>query len=212
MMSKSFTSYLLAIALAFLGALPARAQDQTVSAPPAAVAIQPDDTGATDYRLVPNDVVQIKVFQEDDLDSMLRISKEGTITFPLIGSVMLGGKTPQDAAITIKAMLAKDYLVNPQVNVTVVEYAKRLFTVLGQVQRPGSYDLPDRDTLTLIQAIGMAGGYTRIADPGKITLKRTEEGKETILHLNAKKMAGGTTVSSFPVQSGDIITVGESIF
>ncbi len=118
------------------------------------------------------------MFQEDDLDCVLRVSKDGTITFPLIGRVVIGGKTPQDAALAIKALLAKDYLVNPQVNVTVTEYAKRLFTVLGQVQRPGSYDLPDRDPLTLIQAIGMAGGYTRIADPGKITLKRTWMGKK----------------------------------
>ncbi len=195
------------MALLLLGAAPIRAQS-----PVDAVAVQPDAVDSTDYRLVTDDVIQIKVFQETDLDSVLRISKEGTITFPLIGSVQVGGKTPQDAALTIKAALAKDYLVNPQVNVTVVEYAKRLFTVLGQVQRPGSYDLPDRDTLTLIQAIGMAGGYTRIADAGKITLKRTVDGRESIMHLNAKKMAGGSTESEFPVHSGDIITVGESIF
>jgi polysaccharide export outer membrane protein len=219
-MEKYRTSHslpsLLSMAILLLGAPLAPAQDPA-AAPvpaPAAVAIpdQPDSVGSTDYRLVPNDVVQIKVFQEDDLDSMLRISKDGTITFPLIGSVVLGGKTPQEAALAIKAMLAKDYLVNPQVNVTVVEFAKRLFTVLGQVQRPGSYDLPDSNTLTLIQAIGMAGGYTRIADPSRITLKRTMDGKETLLHLNARKMAGGDTESEFTIDSGDIITVGESVF
>ncbi len=191
-----------------LHTMPALAQDT----PAPAAAAEPESVGFTDYRLMPNDVIQIKVFQEDDLDSTLRVSKDGTITFPLIGSVVLGGKTPQDAALTIKAALAKDYLVNPQVNVTVMEYAKRLFTVLGQVQRPGSYDLPDSNTLTLIQAIGMAGGYTRIADPSKITLKRNVDGKETVLHLNGKKMAGGSTESAFSVSSGDIITVGESIF
>jgi protein involved in polysaccharide export with SLBB domain len=195
-------------ALAALCGMAARGQQEPVEAPVA----EPDAAGATDYRLVPNDVVQIKVFQETDLDSSLRLSKDGTITFPLIGSVQLGGKTPQDAALLIKAMLAKDYLVNPQVNVTVTEYAKRLFTVLGQVQRPGSYDLPDRDTLTLIQAIGIAGGYTRIADPGKITLKRSLDGKQSVLHLNAKRISGGNTESEIAIQSGDIITVGESIF
>jgi polysaccharide export outer membrane protein len=207
-MSKSRFSMLMILVVALLGGMPVRAQG-SVAAPPDA---EPIAASSTDYKLVPNDVVQIKVFQENDLDSTLRVSKDGTITFPLIGSVVLGGKTPQDAALTIKAALAKDYLVNPQVNVTVMEYAKRLFTVLGQVQRPGSYDLPDSNTLTLIQAIGMAGGYTRIADPAKITLKRTMDGKETVLHLNAKKMAGGNTESGFTVSAGDIITVGESIF
>ncbi len=172
--------------VALLGAFSARAQEpiaaQAVPAVPAMPAVQvapetPDAVDSTDYRLVTNDVIQIKVFQEADLDSVLRISKEGTITFPLIGVVQVGAKTPQDAALSIKAMLAKDYLVNPQVSVTVVEYAKQRFTVLGQVQRPGSYDLPDRDALTLIQAIGLAGGYTRIADPGRIILKRHWTGR-----------------------------------
>jgi len=203
-MFKHRTFIRVIMALVLLGAPAARAQEP-LSAPPV-------EADSTDYRLMTDDVIQIKVFQENDLDSMLRVSKEGTITFPLIGSVQVGGKTPQDAALAIKALLAKDYLVNPQVNVTVAEYAKRLFTVLGQVQRPGSYELPDRDTLTLIQAIGMAGGYTRIADAGRITLKRTVDGKQSVMHLNAKKMAGGSTESEFPVHSGDIITVGESIF
>jgi polysaccharide export outer membrane protein len=223
-MSKYRTSYLmLSVALLLLlGASLAPAQDpiQPTAAIPEGIPVAPSEAipeqmgavGSTDNRLMANDVVQIKVFQEDDLDSLLRISKDGTITFPLIGSVTLGGKTPEEAALTIKAMLAKDYLVNPQVNVTVVEYAKRLFTVLGQVQRPGSFELPNSNPLTLIQAIGMAGGYTRIADPAKITLKRTMDGKETLLHLNARKMAGGNTESGFPIYSGDIITVGESVF
>jgi polysaccharide export outer membrane protein len=200
--------YILTImGLLLAGAMAGRAQDAAFT-PPA----QTDGGDATDYQLLTDDVVQIKVFQEEDLDSVLRVSKEGTITFPLIGVVQVGGKTPQEAALLIKAALAKDYLVNPQVSLTVVEYAKRLFTVLGQVQRPGSYDLPDRDTLTLIQAIGMAGGYTRIADPGRITLKRTVDGRQSVMHLNAKKMAGGTVESTFAVKSGDIITVGESVF
>ena len=210
-MSKHHTFILLLrIAPLLLGASLASAQGPIPS--PAAIPEPPGASGSTDNRLMSNDVVQIKVFQEDDLDSLLRISKDGTITFPLIGSVSLGGKTPQEAALTIKALLAKDYLVNPQVNVTVVEFAKRLFTVLGQVQRPGSYELPNSNTLTLIQAIGMAGGYTRIADPAKTTLKRTVDGKETVLHLNARKMAGGNTESGFPIYSGDILTVGESVF
>ena len=199
-----------ALALALLSAMSAPAQQPDAPAP--ATPIPSGAASSADYRLVTNDVIQIKVFQEDDLDSDLRISKDGTITFPLIGSVQVGGKTPQEAALLIKALLAKDYLVNPQVNVTVVQYSKRRFTVLGQVQRPGYYDLPDDEALTLIQAIGLAGGYTRIADPSKITLKRTVNGKESVLRLNARKMAGGDAESSFDVRAGDIITVGESVF
>ena len=164
------------------------------------------------YVLAPNDVVEIKVFQEDDLESKLRISQKGTITFPLIGVVSIGGKTPQDAAATIRAALAKDFLVNPQVTLTVMDYNKRRFTVLGQVQRAGSFDMPDREKITLLDAIAMAGGYTRIADPTKITLRRKTGGKETVMRFNAKAIARDGSVAPVEIQPGDIITIGESIF
>jgi len=164
------------------------------------------------YLLAPNDVVEIKVFQEDDLEAKLRISQKGTITFPLIGLVSVGGKTPQDAAAAIREALAKDYLVNPQVTVTVLDYGKRRFTVLGQVQRAGSYDMPDREKVTLLDAIAMAGGYTRIADPAKITLRRKSGGKEIVLKFNAKAIARDGAVESVEIQPGDIITIGESLF
>jgi len=166
----------------------------------------------TTYMLAPDDLVLIKVFQEEDLDSKLRISKDGTITFPLIGVVNIGGKTPQEAANVIKDVLGKRFVRNPQVNITVIEYAKRRFTVLGQVQRPGVYSMPDRDSLALLQAIGMAGGYTRNADPAKITLKRTVGGKETVYKLNAKTMANKGTAGAFAIQADDVISVNESLF
>jgi polysaccharide export outer membrane protein len=162
--------------------------------------------------LAPNDLIEVKVFQEDDLQSTLRVSRAGTITFPLIGVVKVAGRTPEEAARLIRDALAKDYLVNPQVSVTVTESFKQRFTVLGQVQKPGAYDMPERDALSLLQAIGMAGGYTRIADPAKITLKRREDGRETVMKLDGKKMASGATSSSFEVRPGDVITVGESFF
>lgn len=170
------------------------------------------DEPSPSYALVPNDVLEIRVFQEDDLACRLRISPRGTIIFPLIGVVSVGGLSPQEAAETIRAKLAKDYLVNPQVTVTVFEYGKRRFAVLGEVQKAGSYDMPEREKVTLLDAIAMAGGYTRIADPSRVTLKRKENGKVTIVRLNAKKMAKDDRSASFEIQPGDVITIGESIF
>ena len=164
------------------------------------------------YVLATNDLISIKVFQEDDLQTQVRVAKDGTITFPLIGVVRVGGKTPQEAARTIRDMLAKGYLVNPQVTVSVLEYFKYRLTVLGQVQKPGSYDFPDRDRLTLLEAIGLAGGYTRGADPGKVLVKRLVNGKEMVYRLNAKNMASQGSTTAFEVLPGDVITVSESIF
>ncbi len=160
----------------------------------------------------PHDVLSIKVFQEDDLESKLRVSRDGAIVFPLIGMVRVGGKSPEDAAQLIRNLLAKDYLVNPQVAVTIVEYDKRRFSVLGQVQKPGSYQMPDREGLTLLEALAIAGGYTRIADPAKITLKRQRGGTQAVMKLNAKEMAKDNKMTTFEIQEGDVITVGESLF
>lgn len=164
------------------------------------------------YVLAPNDVIDIKVFQEDDLAAKLRVSQKGTINFPLIGVVSVGGRTPQDAAAAIRAALAKDYLVNPQVSVTVSDYGKRRFTVLGEVQKAGSYDIPDREKVTLLDAIAVAGGYTRIADPTHVTLRRKTGSKEVVFRLNAKAIARDGSVAPVEIQPGDIITIGESIF
>jgi polysaccharide export outer membrane protein len=167
---------------------------------------------SSDYRIQPSDIVEVTVFQEPDLKSTLRVSSEGTIAFPLIGVVPVAGLSPQLAANGIRDRLAKGYLVNPQVSVTVMEFAKRRFTVLGEVQKPGSYDMPVQQDLTVLQAIGMAGGYTRIANPSKVTLMRKADGRSTPIELNAKRMAQGNAESAMIVQPGDVITVAESRF
>ncbi len=65
------------------------------------------------YTLSPNDVVRIKVFQEEDLTTEMRLAKDGSGTFPLLGTINLGGKTVDEAAATVRDLLGKDYLVNP---------------------------------------------------------------------------------------------------
>src|SRR4051812_46168895 len=88
-----------------------------------------------DYVLTANDIVHVKVYQEDDLEAKVRISKDGSIVLPLLGSVTVGGKTREHAARMIRELLGEKYLVNPLVSLDIVEYSKRRFTVLGQVQR-----------------------------------------------------------------------------
>ena len=142
-----------------------------------------------DHELAANDLVEIKVFQETDLDTTARIAADGRISFPLIGEVAIVGKNAQQAARIIRDKLEARFLVNPQVTLAVLESAKRLFTVLGQVQRPGTYRFPERDSLNLIQVIGIAGGYSRIADASRITVKRRVDGRDSVFQLDAKKMA-----------------------
>lgn len=163
------------------------------------------------YRLSPNDVVRITVFQEDDLSTVTRISKDGTLQFPLIGRARVGGSSLQGAVEILERQL-REYLVRPQVAITVLDYSKRRFTIMGQVNRPGSFDMPDEASVNLIEAIGMAGGYTRIANASKVILKREEDGVEKTYRLDAKRMSRDEDMERFPVLPGDTIIVGESIF
>jgi len=172
----------------------------------------PSDDRASSYVLAPNDLVNVKVFQEDDLESKVRVSRSGTITLPLIGEIRVGGKTPQQAARVISDAYAKGYLINPQVTLNVLNFAKYRVTVLGQVQRPGSYDFPNRERLTLLEAIGLAGGYTRGANPSRVLIKRVIQGRELVYQLDAKKMASEDKSAAFEILAGDVVTVSESRF
>ena len=177
-----------------------------------AEAAAPVKVVAAGHRLEPNDVIEVKVFQEPDLTTATRVAADGKITFPLIGEVAVSGKTPAEAARVIRDRLEARFLVDPQVSLTVLEPAKRLFTVLGQVQRPGTYRFPDQEALNLVQVIGIAGGYTRLADPARVTVKRQTRGKDNVFQLNAKRMARESASTAFVVQPGDLITVAERPF
>ena len=165
----------------------------------------------SNYRISSNDVLDFKVFQEEDLTAQVRVAGDGTAIFPLIGSVNLAGKTVAEATSVLRQRYLNGYLVNPQVSLIVQTYAKRTFTVLGQVQRPGTYEIVGDQSIGLLEAIGMAGGYTRIADPGNITLRRKENGQDEVTRFSAKRDKTGA-LSQITVHPGDIINVGESIF
>jgi protein involved in polysaccharide export with SLBB domain len=181
-------------------------------APPSAVAPQAPSSTLDNYILSPNDIVLVKVFEDPDLDSQHRISQDGTINFPLIGVVQISGRTVTQAASTIRDRLLKGYLRNPQVRVNVIQYASRRITVLGQVQKPGSYVLPNEERVDLLQAIAMAGGFTRLADEGRVLIRRNVNGVDTILKVNAHAETKNSSSQLFEVQPDDRITVRERIF
>jgi polysaccharide export outer membrane protein len=166
------------------------------------------------YVLSPNDQIAVEVFGEDDLRTSARLNAEGNVSVPLLGSIRLAGLTLTQAAARITDLYGRDYLVNPKVNVMLVGYARRRFTVLGQVNRPGSYDLPDGspEGIDILEAVAMAGGYTRIAAPERINVRRKKQnGTDEIIRVDAKRVARGGG-ANFTVRAGDTVTVGESIF
>lgn len=176
---------------------------------PGLVEVAPINTVSAQYVLRPGDVVQVKVYQEEDLTAVARIGKDGMISMPLLGSVKVLGSTIAQATTAIHDLLIKDYLVSPQVTLNVMEFAKRRFTVLGQVQHPGTYDMPADDSVSLLQAVAMAGGYTRIGNPRRITVQRTVGGANTVVKLDAESMAADKNQQPFVILPDDVIIVGE---
>ncbi|MGK0188019.1 MAG: protein involved in polysaccharide export with SLBB domain [Verrucomicrobiales bacterium] len=168
--------------------------------------------GADDYKIRANDTIEVKVFQEDDLSLKTRVSKEGLVILPLVGPIRIAGLSPNIAAQRIKTAYADGYLVNPQVNVTVADIARRNFTVLGEVSKPGVYQIPDYEFITLVQAIGMAGGFTNKANERKVTIKRKVQGKDVTRTFNARDMAKLSQSRQIAVVDGDVISIAESIF
>ena len=173
-------------------------------------------TAPSGYVLSANDQVAVEVFGEDDLRTNGRLNAEGNLSLPLLGSVHLSGLTLTQATARVTELYARDYLVNPKVNLMLVSYAKRRFTVLGQVNRPGSFEMPDGSPtgIDLLEAVAMAGGYTRIAAPERITVRRHGSNGDEMLKVDGKRLARGSggKNTNFKVLPGDTITVGESIF
>jgi polysaccharide export outer membrane protein len=116
------------------------------------------------------------------------------------------------AARLIEAAYRKDYLVNPEVNLFISQFSVQRITILGQVQRPGSHELPAEKELTILQVLGLAGGPTRIANLKKVLVKRVVDGREKVFKVDVNGMASGNQTMMFYVREDDVITVPESFF
>ena len=182
-----------------------------VAAPSAGGASAPMGMGAAngDYMLKPGDTIEMIIYREPDLTIRSRIGKDGMVQLPLLGEIKLGGLTIRNATTLIRNRYNADYLVEPQIYLNISAYNTRKFTIIGQVGRPGSYEFGGGEELGLLEAIGMAGGFTRIADRGHVLIKRREGDSIKSIRVNAKKLAD-VGVDQCVIQSGDVINVGES--
>ena len=170
------------------------------------------NSAANDYVLTTSDTLEMAIFQEPDLSTRSKIGSDGTVQLPLIGDTKVAGLNVREARELIRKRYDARFLLNPQVYLNVVDYAQKKFTILGQIAKPGTYEIPGGGSLSLLEAVGVAGGFTRSADRGKVSIQRTTkaEGRQTI-KINAKKLSGEGE-NSFVVQPGDVITVAESWF
>ena len=170
-----------------------------------------DSETKNDYRISTQDVVIVDVFNEKELSNKeFRVSAQGEITYPMLGDVKIGGLTPAEASHRIKEMLDKDYLVNPQVTVTVKEYVARYVIVMGEVTKPGAIVLPGEQKWTILQAIGQAGGFTKGAKKGSIEF--TRNGKTKRYSVDELMKNAADPEKTIYVLPGDSINVPQTVF
>jgi len=156
------------------------------------------------------DLIKVQVFQEPDLDRELRVSQDFTIVAPLIGVVNLKDRTVRDAELLITELYQRDFLVNPQINITVTEYSQRTINVLGAVNSPGSVSIPPEKLITLLDAIARSGGFSRLANRNRVSLTRTQPDGQTVnFTIDADQLVSGDASNRSPVQDGDVIYVPE---
>jgi polysaccharide biosynthesis/export protein len=111
---------------------------------------------AEDYRIGPDDLLQISVFDAPDLSHAVRVSGDGDISMPLLGTIKAAGLTPRELELVLQALLRRTYMKDPQVTVTVSEMQSHSVSVLGAVKQPGVFQI--RGTRTLLEMLSMAQG------------------------------------------------------
>jgi polysaccharide export outer membrane protein len=193
-------------------AAPARGSGTSHLVAPALVSAGNTNADNSIWVLSPNDEIAMTVFQEEDLTTKTTVDVNGMLMLPLLGEVKVGGMTLAQATARIQQLYDKDYLINPKVNLIVEKFAERHFAVLGQVQRPGSYNFPQNEPVSLLEAIAMAGSYTRLGKPSNVSVRRIENETPKIYHLDADQLAQDPKKKTFQILPNDVITVGERTF
>jgi polysaccharide export outer membrane protein len=162
-----------------------------------------------DYALNPGDILQITVWKEDGLDKEILVLPDGTVSFPLVGTLTARGKTVAQLQQEIKTKLATDI---PDASVTVVVKTANgnVVDVIGQVNKPGEINTGHR--VTVMQALSIAGGVTPYAATGKIKiLRHGPDGKETAIVVPYNDIMKGESLDKDVILlPGDVVVVPEA--
>jgi len=164
------------------------------------------------YRIGPENLLQIDVHYGKDglISQKVRVSSRNLINFPLVGEVDVEGLTVSELENKLYTLLEKDYLVNPQVSVVIEEYST--VTVIGEVKKPGAY--PIKGKLTVVEAISLAEGFTKIASPNRAKIVRTlDDGTKKEIPVRLSDIINGKKQkNNIYLQAGDVVVVPESLF
>jgi len=177
-------------------------------------------TAQSSYSIQPGDTLQIEVLEDPELGRNVLVLPDGSISFPLAGSVRAGGRTVDGVARTISSRLASDFAVEPTVLVSVASLAPEReqqdnadlmdIYIIGEANQPGLREV--ETGTTLLQFLAEAGGLSRFAAEKRIQLRRIDpaSGQERVYRFNYRTMGGDNSISGTTVLApGDVIVVPE---
>lgn len=163
------------------------------------------------------DRLRVAVYNEDDLLATPRIDARGRVNLPLVGEVAIGGLTLAAAQTVIETAYKEGrFLRNPQVSLTVEEYAPREVSIQGAIRNAGRYVLPVESTFTVVELVTKAGGFTDIAKGTAVTITRiAPDGSKQVFTVDVQSLIrgrrGARASEDMLLQPGDIVYVPESL-
>jgi polysaccharide export outer membrane protein len=159
--------------------------------------------------LGPGDVIEVRVYGEPELSGVYMLGRLGDVTFPLCQRVVLGGLSGNGAADKLRECLSAGFMRDPQVSVLVKEYNSKKVFVFGEVQKPGTF--PYEDGMSVVQAVTLAGGFTKTASQNNTSVTRRVQGQEVKVKVPVQDIALGKA-PNFTLEPGDIVYIPESLF
>ena len=183
----------------------------------------PDSSTNKSYVISVNDLIRFEVYKEPDLTTETRVDQDGTVSLPLVKTVMVGGRSISEARDTVRLLYEKDFLVAAHVNIFLVQSSKTnkepvivkpklRFTILGQVKKPGNHEIQEGEKVSIVQAIAIAEGFTGVANQKSVTVLRTVNGKTEKFELDVKQMMNDSKAKPFEIKPGDMIDVRQTVF
>jgi polysaccharide biosynthesis/export protein len=173
---------------------PATAQQQRESSLP-----------PTEYRIGPQDVLQVLVWKNEAISKTVPVRPDGMISLPLVNDVRAAGLTTLELRDLLQKKLT-EYIPNPEVSVIVSGVHSYVVSVLGEVSKPARYEL--KSWTTVLDVVALAGGFTQFADRKRIVVLRQQEGKALKrIPFNYNKMVTGDEQDNFFVLPGDVVLV-----
>jgi polysaccharide export outer membrane protein len=170
-------------------------------------------------QLQAGDVISIKVFNEPDLAVQQEIDPNGVVIIPLLGRTKVAGRNLRDAESFLEQrFIDEEYLIHPQVTVTIVQHAEQVFYVFGEVNNPGAKTFPSgRSSLDILEAITLAGDLSQYAKRSEIVIRRPipDTNQEEKFTVDLNKVIRGSNRGKnklFQVQPQDIVFVPERLF